>query len=73
MINALNSGARTFMADFEDSNCPTFPNMLEVPHQTLSGPQSLTEAASGISSFQRPSHGSEVIQFSSQHKHLQCH
>jgi len=28
VINALNSGAKTFMADFEDANCPTFANML---------------------------------------------
>src|SRR5258706_12712039 len=25
VINALNSGASTFMADFEDANCPTWP------------------------------------------------
>ena len=29
VINALNSGASTFMADFEDSNCPTWANMIE--------------------------------------------
>ncbi|TBU61686.1 malate synthase [Dichomitus squalens] len=28
VINALNSGAKTFMADFEDANSPTFANML---------------------------------------------
>lgn len=28
VINALNSGAKTFMADFEDSNSPTFANMI---------------------------------------------
>ncbi|GLB36983.1 putative malate synthase family protein [Lyophyllum shimeji] len=28
VVNALNSGAKTFMADFEDSNSPTFTNML---------------------------------------------
>jgi malate synthase len=28
MINALNSGANTFMADFEDSNSPTWDNMV---------------------------------------------
>ncbi len=28
VINALNSGARTFMADFEDSNAPTWSNLL---------------------------------------------
>ncbi|MDI9407760.1 MAG: malate synthase A [Candidatus Pacebacteria bacterium] len=29
IINALNSGARVFMADFEDSNTPTWPNQLD--------------------------------------------
>jgi malate synthase len=29
VINALNSGARVFMADFEDSNSPTWENMLD--------------------------------------------
>ncbi len=29
IINALNSGARVFMADFEDSNSPTWRNILE--------------------------------------------
>src|SRR5262245_13323222 len=27
VINALNSGARVFMADFEDANSPTWPNV----------------------------------------------
>ena len=29
MINALNSGARVFMADFEDANSPTWTNVIE--------------------------------------------
>jgi malate synthase len=29
VINALNSGASTFMADFEDANCPTWDNMID--------------------------------------------
>ncbi|MEZ5926588.1 MAG: malate synthase A [Hyphomicrobiaceae bacterium] len=29
VINALNSGAKVFMADFEDANAPTFANMVE--------------------------------------------
>ncbi len=29
VINALNSGARMFMADFEDANSPTWKNMVE--------------------------------------------
>ena len=29
VINALNSGARVFMADFEDANTPTWANLVE--------------------------------------------
>ncbi len=29
VINALNAGASTFMADFEDANCPTWFNMVD--------------------------------------------
>ncbi len=29
VINALNCGASTFMADFEDANCPTWFNMID--------------------------------------------
>jgi malate synthase len=29
IINALNSGAKIFMADFEDANSPTWENVLE--------------------------------------------
>jgi malate synthase len=37
VINALNSGARVFMADFEDSNSPTWENMVD-------GQRNLSEA-----------------------------
>src|ERR671916_2797187 len=40
VINALNSGARGFMADFEDSNSPYWANMLE-------GQLNLTDAIAG--------------------------
>src|SRR5690242_3813682 len=40
VINALNSGARGFMADFEDSNSPTWENMIE-------GHVNLTDAIEG--------------------------
>ena len=40
VINALNSGARGFMADFEDSNSPYWRNMVE-------GQVNLTDAISG--------------------------
>jgi len=29
VINALNSGANVFMGDFEDSNTPTWSNLIE--------------------------------------------
>jgi malate synthase len=37
VINALNSGARVFMSDFEDSNSPTWENMVD-------GQRNLTDA-----------------------------
>jgi len=40
VINALNSGARCFMADFEDANSPTWRNCLE-------GQANLTDAIEG--------------------------
>src|SRR4051794_9218081 len=47
VINALNSGARGFMADFEDSNSPLWRNMIE-------GQQNLTDAIDGTIEFTSP-------------------
>jgi malate synthase len=47
VINALNSGARGFMADFEDSNSPYWRNMLE-------GQLNLTDAIKGTIEFSSP-------------------
>jgi malate synthase len=47
VINALNSGARGFMADFEDSNSPYWRNMIE-------GQQNLTDAIEGTIEFTSP-------------------
>ena len=44
VINALNSGARVFMADFEDANSPTWSNNLE-------GQINLRDAAAGTISL----------------------
>ncbi|MEZ5436753.1 MAG: malate synthase A [Lysobacteraceae bacterium] len=44
IINALNSGARVFMADFEDSSSPTWDAMLD-------GQRNLTDAVNGTISF----------------------
>jgi malate synthase len=44
VINALNSGARGFMADFEDSNSPTWQNMIE-------GHVNLSDAIEGTIEF----------------------
>ena len=35
VINALNSGAKTFMADFEDSNAPSWENCMEGQYNLL--------------------------------------
>lgn len=45
VINALNSGSSTFMADFEDSNAPTWENCLE-------GQINLTDAINKTISFE---------------------
>jgi malate synthase len=47
VINALNSGARVYMADFEDSNTPTWRNNLE-------GQINLRDAVRGSISFSSP-------------------
>ncbi len=44
IINALNSGAKVFMADFEDSSSPTFANQLD-------GQVNLRDAVNGIIEF----------------------
>src|SRR5438876_3923376 len=47
MINALNSGAHVFMADFEDANSPTWAN-------NLNGHLNLIDAIEGTISFKNP-------------------
>ena len=47
LINALNSGARCFMADFEDSNSPTW-------HNTVQGQINLRDACAGTITFTNP-------------------
>jgi malate synthase len=47
IINALNSGAKVFMADFEDSNSPTWENILQ-------GQLNLRDAVDGTISFTSP-------------------
>jgi malate synthase len=46
VINALNSGASTFMADLEDANCPTWDNM-------ISGQANLLDAVLGTITFEQ--------------------
>ena len=47
MINALNSGASGFMADFEDANSPTWRNVVE-------GQANLVDAVEGALAFESP-------------------
>src|SRR6266513_6321 len=47
VINALNSGAKIFMADFEDANAPTWKNMVE-------GQINLRDAIRGTINFINP-------------------
>jgi malate synthase len=46
VINALNCGAQTFMADLEDANCPTWDNM-------VSGQANLMDAARRTIDFEQ--------------------
>jgi malate synthase len=46
VINALNSGARVFMADFEDANVPSWPNMIS-GQRNLAGAVTRTLAFTG--------------------------
>ncbi len=48
MINALNSGANVFMADFEDSNVPTWQTMMD-------GQVNLRDAVAGTIRFEKAS------------------
>lgn len=50
VINALNSGARVFMADFEDATAPTWANMIE-------GQVNLKDLWAGTLSFDDPRTG----------------
>jgi len=50
VINALNSGANCFMADFEDSNAPSFANQ-------ITGQRALRDAVDGILTFTAPETG----------------
>ncbi len=47
VINALNSGAKTYMADFEDSHAPTW-------EATIQGQINLRDAIAGTITFQSP-------------------
>lgn len=52
IINALNSGANAFMADFEDANSPTWDNM-------VSGQINLRDAVSRTIAFTDPKSGKD--------------
>ncbi len=52
IINALNSGARVFMADFEDSNSPTWDNV-------VLGHQHLMDAVRGTIEYTAPDTGKQ--------------
>jgi malate synthase A len=52
VINALNSGARVFMADFEDANSPTWDNV-------VLGQQNLKDAVRGTIDYTAPETGKQ--------------
>ncbi len=52
VINALNSGAKVFMADFEDSNSPTW-------HNAIQGQLNLRDAINRSISYTNPANGKQ--------------
>ncbi|MCJ9430584.1 malate synthase A [Kordiimonas marina] len=52
VINALNSGANCFMADFEDSSTPTWANM-------IAGQVNLRDAVMGTIAYENPESGKQ--------------
>ncbi|AWK86310.1 malate synthase A [Azospirillum thermophilum] len=50
VINALNSGAKVFMADFEDANCPSWTNQMD-------GQINLRDAVRGTITYEEPASG----------------
>jgi malate synthase len=52
VINALNSGARVFMADFEDSNTPTWSNLIQ-------GQRNLRDAIRRTITYKDPTTGKD--------------
>ena len=52
IINALNSGAKVFMADFEDSNTPSWTNV-------INGQINLRDAINRTISFENPKNGKQ--------------
>jgi malate synthase len=54
VINALNSGARVFMADFEDSNTPTWGNLIQ-------GQRNLRDAIRRTITYKDPTTGKDYF------------
>ena len=54
VINALNSGADVFMADFEDANSPTWTN-------TIEGQLNLRDAIRGTITYEHPTKGTYAL------------
>jgi len=54
IINALNSGAKVFMADFEDATAPTWANLIE-------GQVNLKDRWAGVLSFDDPKSGRAYV------------
>ena len=54
IINAMNSGANVFMADFEDSNSPGWNNV-------MSGQINLRDAINGTIGYTNPENGKKIL------------
>src|SRR5207244_2950737 len=61
MINALNSGANVFMADFEDANAPTWEN-------NLTGQQNVRDAVTRTIAYTSPEGDRKSTRLNSSHQ-----
>jgi malate synthase len=61
VINALNSGARVFMADFEDANSPTWSNLLEGQRNLIDAIERTISLDTGEKSYRLNEHTATLL------------
>jgi malate synthase len=61
VINALNSGARVFMADFEDANSPTWSNLVEGQRNLIDAIERTISLDTGEKSYRLNEHTATLL------------